>query len=530
MARRFVGTSSLMRLAMRRDRVLVPAWITLFVLSAVGSAGAVDGLYPTVADRVEAADAVNSSPSLVAMFGRIYDPTSVGALAMVKMVAFGGLAASVLAALVTVRHSRAEEEAGRLELLGAAVVGKGAPLAAAIATASAAALALGAACALGLWAEGLPAAGCLALGAAWAGVGLVFAGVGAVAAQIARTGRGATGFAVATVGAMYALRAVGDSSTPLRWLSWVSPLGWVHQVRAFAGDRWLVVAAFAAAAIVLDGVALAVCVRRDLGAGLFGDRPGPARGGPRLRSPLGLAWRLERGALAAWTTMFVLLGLLVGGAAENVGSFLDTPTGRKMITRLGGEKGLIDAYLAAELGVIGVITAAYGVHAALRLRTEESAHRADEMLAAGIGRIRWAFSHLLVALVGTTVLAVGAGGAAGGVRAVQTGYLADLFSLLAGALVQLPAVWVVVGISVAAYGVGSRFAIAGWVALALFLLLGEIGPLLRLPQRIVDLSPFAHVPKLPGTDLTALPLVALLCVATALVAGGLTMFRRRDIA
>lgn len=155
--------------------------------------------------------------------------------------------------------------------------------------------------------------------------------------------------------------------------------------------------------------------------------------------------------------MFVLLGLLVGGAAENVGSFLDTPTGRKMITRLGGEKGLIDVYLAAELGVIGVITAAYGVHAALRLRTEESAHRADEMLAAGIGRIRWAFSHLLVAVVGTTVLAVGAGGVAGGVRAVQTGYLADLFSLLVGALVQLPAVWVVVGISVAAYGVGSRF-------------------------------------------------------------------------
>ncbi len=221
---------------------------------------------------------------------------------------------------------------------------------------------------------------------------------------------------------------------------------------------------------------------------------------------------------------------MVGGVAGDVGSFLNTSSGQDVLRRLGGEKSLVDAYLAAELGILGVVIAAYGVHAALRLRTEEDSRRAEEVLATGVTRVQWVGSFILVAAAGTVCLALAVGLSSGAARAVQTGQVSDLFDLLAGALVQLPAVWLVIAVVAAAYGIGSRAALIGWGALVAFLLLGEIGPLLELPEWIIELSPFAHVPKLPGTTLTVAPLVVLLGLAAALLLVGLAGFRRRDLA
>jgi ABC-2 type transport system permease protein len=98
-----------------------------------------------------------------------------------------------------------------------------------------------------------------------------------------------------------------------------------------------------------------------------------------------------------------------------------------------------------------------------------------------------------------------------------------------GAVVRLPAVWVLAGIAAAAFGLAPRAVVAGWVALVAFLLLGEFGPLFELPQSVMNLSPYAHVPRLPGGDFTAVPLVWLVLLAAGLLAVGLAGFRRRDV-
>ncbi|MGZ4785249.1 MAG: hypothetical protein ACXV5S_06230 [Acidimicrobiales bacterium] len=67
------------------------------------------------------------------------------------------------------------------------------------------------------------------------------------------------------------------------------------------------------------------------------------------------------------------------------------------------------------------------------------------------------------------------------------------------------------------------------MALVLFVLLGEIGPLLKLPHRIITLSPFAHVPKLPGSPVGGAALIALLGIAVLLTGIGLVGFRQRDL-
>src|SRR5207249_5043196 len=64
------------------------------------------------------------------------------------------------------------------------------------------------------------------------------------------------------------------------------------------------------------------------------------------------------------------------------------------------------------------------------------------------------------------------------------------------------------------------YSAAAWAVGALALLLSLFGPVVNLPQAVLDVSPFQHPPKIPGQEFVATPLVWLLAVAVvALVAG-----------
>jgi ABC-2 type transport system permease protein len=527
----FAGTGALVRLGLRRDRVLLPRWALLFSLTAAFSASATVDLYPSVVSRVAAAEAINGSPSLVALYGRVYDPTSLGAIALIKMGGIGAALLAVLAFMLVVRHTRAEEESGRLELVAAGVVGRLAPLAAALVVSTATMLAIGVLTAGSLVAGGLPAPGSVAFGLAWAATGTAFAAVGGLTAQLAVGARAANGLAACVLAGAYLLRAVGDiGARAPSWPTWLSPVGWGQQVRPFAGDRWLVLVLLVAFAVVVAGAAFAVVRARDLGAGLLPDRPGPASAGPALGTAVGLAWRLHRGSLLAWTAGFAFMGLLLGSIASDVGSFFESSSGaRQMIETLGGTSGLVDAFLAAEMGFAGIFASAYGVQAAMRLHAEESALRAEPVLATQVGRAEWVLSHVAVAVAGTTVLLSAVGLAVGVAHAASVGDPSEIGRVVVAALVHLPAAWVLTAIVVAAFGVAPRLVGLGWAALVVFLLVGELGPLFSAPQWALDLTPFAHVPRLPGGDLTAVPLLWLTAIAVGLALVGLAGFRRRDV-
>lgn len=527
----YAGTGALVRLALRRDRVMLPVWLAAFVVTAAGSASATVGLYPTLPPRIQAAESFNRTQALVALYGRVYDTSSLGALAMVKAGGIGAILVAVLAILVVVRHTRAEEESGRLELVGATAIGRRAPLTAALCVAAGTNIVLALLTALGLTAAGLPAAGSLAFGLAWAGVGLAFAAVAAVCAQLSGGGRPAIGLSVAVLGAVYLLRAIGDTAGRAgpRWLTWLSPIGWGQQFRPYAGNRWWVLLITLGFAALATGGAYALAARRDLGAGLLADRPGPAAAGGALRGPFGLAWRLQRGTLAAWIAGFAVFGLVFGNIATSVTGFLGSAQAREFFTKLGGEKGVTDAFLAAMLGLVGVGASAYGVQAAMRLRAEETGTHAELVLSTGTSRVRWLASHAAIALLGTALLMLVFGAAAGLAYAAHAHDAGQLGRVVVAALVRVPAAWVLTGIVVAAFGLAPRLAIAGWAAMVAFLLLGELGPLLSLDQRVMDVSPFTHVPRLPGSALHATPVVALIAVAALLTAAGVAGFRRRDV-
>lgn len=279
----------------------------------------------------------------------------------------------------------------------------------------------------------------------------------------------------------------------------------------------------AGAVAVQCTVAYVLTGRRDVGMSFLATRPGPARG--RISTALGLAVRLQRGALLGWTLSFAVVGVvfggLTGGAADLVG---DNEKTKEIFERMGGQSGLTDAFLASMVSVLGTVAALYIASSVLRLHGEETAGHAEPVLAGGVGRIGWAAGHLLMAFGGAAlIMAVGGLGLA-------VGYGHELPAVLGASLVQLPAVWLLGGVTVLLYGALPKAAAAGWGLVGLCLALGWIGPALDLPQPVMDVSPFTHLPKLPGAaGMEWGPVVLLTAVAGALVAGGLAALRRRDM-
>jgi polyether ionophore transport system permease protein len=271
--------------------------------------------------------------------------------------------------------------------------------------------------------------------------------------------------------------------------------------------------------------------RRDLGAGLLPDRLGPATAAPRLRSPFALAWRLHRGLLFGWLAAFAALGLLFGAVAQSTADLVNENTGlRDIFARMGGATALVDSYFASSAGLLGLIAAGYAVQATLRLRDEETTGHAEMVLTSSVARFRWAASHLVFSLLAPALILAAAGllegltyGAISSDIGGQTG------RTLSGTMAQLPAVWVLAGVAVLLFGVLPRWAAAAWGALAACVLLLLVGTTLQWNQWLLDVSPFTHVPHLPGGHAVATPFVALTAVAAVLTAGGLAALRRRDI-
>ncbi|XRQ11965.1 ABC transporter permease [Actinomadura welshii] len=530
--RALAGTGGLIRLALRRDRFILPLWVLVPVLVTVNLVPATEALLPTAADLRQYAATTGTNPTFLALYGPLYSADIAGII--VQRAGFMPVVLAVISALTVVRHTRTEEEAGRRELLGATVVGRGAGLAAALAVAFAANLAIAVLLAAGMAAQGLPLAGSVAFGLQFAAGGWVFAAVAGVTAQLSEGAGAARGAAVAAVGGAFAVRMaadVGGEGNALTWLGWLSPFGWAQRMRPYGGERWWTLALTVALLAALVAAAAALSARRDVGAGILPPRLGPADASPRLSGPFGLGWRLQRGSLYGWLAGFAALGVVYGGVAGGMRDLVeDNPELEEIFTSLGGQSGITDAFFASAMSILGLIAAAYAVSATLRMRTEEADRRAEPLLATAATRLRWASSHLVFALLGPAAAMAVAGAAAGLTHGLNVGDPGrELPRVLGAALAQLPAVWLVAAIALALFGLAPRFTGAVWAAVGLFTVVSMFGPALDLDQRFMNLSPFTHIPKVPGQELTAAPLLWLAALAAVLSAAGMAGFRRRDI-
>ncbi|RBM23168.1 ABC transporter permease [Prauserella sp. PE36] len=525
------GTWQLVRLALRRDRVVLPIWVVVLGVMASAGAGAYETLYPTQAEREALTATMGANPSLTLLYGPAFDLGTAGGFAAWRYGAILSLFIALACIFTVTRHTRQEEDTGRQELLSSAVVGRYAALTAAVLVAAFGAVLTGGLMAASLIGVGLPATGSLAFGASMALAGLVFTGVAAITAQVAEYSRTANGIASAVLGVTFLIRAVGDAAVDASWLSWLSPIGWATQVRAFADERWWVLGLLAFAAVLLAAVGYRLLPMRDVGMSLIPAQPGPPHAAAGLGTPFALAWRMQRGVLLGWGIGFAVFGALFGSLAAGVGDLLgDSAQTQQMMARLGGSQSMVDAFLASMGGIMAMIASLYVVQATLRLRAEETAVRVEPLLATRVSRFRLAASHLVFPLLGSALLLAVAGFAVGLLHGLRVEDLSgQLPAVFGAAMAQLPAVWLVAGVAVALFGLLPKLSTAAWAVAALFLLISMFGPVANLSQTVLNLSPFQHIPKLPSAEFTATPLLWLTGLAVVLVGAGLAGFRRRDI-
>ncbi|PRW61642.1 ABC transporter permease [Actinopolyspora mortivallis] len=526
------GTRDLVRLILRVDRVRIPTWMAGVTLFLLGSVASFPAAYDTAAER-QARAALMDNPATVILTGPGYgrEDYTYGAMVANEM---GGMTAALLAlmsVLLVVRHTRHEEEQGRAELVRAAVVGRHAPLAAALLTVVAVDVVLGLVLGLGLPVvlPELSVGGSLLFAAGLSAVGVVFAALAGVTAQLMEHGRAASGLAAALLAAAYALRGAGDLGDGT--LSWLSPIGWAQRTRPYVDGRWWPLSLALALTVLLVVTAFVLRSRRDEGAGLVRGRPGRATATPWLSGPLALALRLRRGLLTGWTVGFVLFGAFVGAIAEQAAEFAaDNELARRVLAQQG-QAGSAETVLATYLGLMALVSTGFALQSVAALRAEETTGRLDPLLGGSpLSRDGWMLSNLAVTLGGSGVVLGSGGLSAGLVHAMTSGDPWDAARLALAALAHLPAVWVLAGLATALFGVLPAAGGLEWLVLAGSVFVGMFGPLLRLPDRVADLSPFTHTPTLPTGDPHPASLLALTAVAAALTAIGVLAFRRRDTA
>ena len=524
-----VGTRHLTRLILRRDRLRLPLWLLGLGGVIAASALAVPPIYDTPEKVAGYARAVGTSPVSYLMSGRQAAIDTLGGIVANEISQVAQLGICLMVMFLVVRHTRAEEESGRAELLRSGVVGRHAATLTGLLYGVCAALLIGLVTTVSMLAAGLDGLGSTTYGVGLTLLGLCYVGVSLVAAQLSTSARGALGLAGAAIALGYLVRGVGAMQDNA--LVWASPFGWAQEMDAFGAERWWPALLLVVLTAGLLGLAARITARRDFGGGVLQARPGRSRASDSLGTPVGLTLRLQRGLLIGWAIGLTALGLLYGAVIPTIPDLVasNPDIAQAIGTSAEGEQALIDAFVAYVFLFMAVLSTCFAVTSVLRLRTEEEAGRAEVVLTTEVRRTSWLAATVLVAGLGATLLALlmGLGLAVG--YGLGMGEWDRLTSHLGGQLSYLPGVLLVAAVAAAVAALLPRRSLLAWAAVAFVFFQVMLGDTLRLPAWVDGISPFWHLPRLPVESFDPLPALAQLALATAVVVLGLWGYRRRDI-
>jgi ABC-2 type transport system permease protein len=524
------GTRHLVRLILRRDRIRLPVWLVGLGGMIAVSGLAVPPIYDTPEKIAGYASAVGTSPVSYLMSGRQAGIDTIGGIVANEISQVAQLGICLMVMFLVIRHTRAEEETGRAELLRSTVLGRHAATLAGLFYGVSAALLIGLVTTASMLAAGLNGAGSVTYGVGLALLGLCYAAVSLVAAQLSTSARGALGLAGAAIAIGYLARGVGAMQDNA--LVWASPFGWAQRMDAFGAERWWPALPLVALTAALLGLAGWITAHRDFGGGVLQTRPGQPRASRFLGTPVGLALRLQRGLLIGWAIGLTALGLLYGAVIPTIPDLVasNPDIARVIGASADAEQALIEAFLRYIFLFMAVISTGFAVTSVLRLRSEEESGRAEALLATRVGRTSWVCATVLVAGLGALVLSVlmGFGLAVG--YGLGMGEWDRVAAQVGGQLNYLPGVLLVTAAAVAINGLLPRWSLLAWAGVAFVFFQVILGETLRLPNWLDTLSPFWHLPELPVEAFHPVPGVAELVLAAALVVLGLWGYRRRDVA
>lgn len=524
------ATGAIARRALADGRVRNGCFALFFALYAFANAAGYRHTYPTLEDRLRFARSFGANKTLQLFYGVPHDLVSVGGYTAWRAGGFGAVVAAVWAVLAVVRATRAEEEAGRLELVLAGAVGRRGVYGAVLLALAAGAALLWLGFFLGLVAARLPPGGSAYLALAALAPVPFFAGIGALAAQVAGTRRLALEVAGGALALAFLLRTAADLSAGHGWLRWATPLGWSEELRPFAGPRPGVLALPLLSGAALLAAAGWISARRDVGRGLV---QGRESGPPRLyllSSPTALALRAELGSLAGWLVATSAYALVIGLLSTSFSSGAVPAKLREQLEKLGASitqpAGAIGVYFLLFVLAVSLFACAQVAAA----RHEEADLRLETLLAGEVDRRRWLAGRLLLAAAGAALIALTVSLVAWAGAASQHAGVSLAEMLEAGANC-LPTALLFLGLAALAFATVPRACVGlsyGLVAVAFVWQL--LGSLLGAPDWLLDLTPFRHVGLVPAQPFRVGAAAAMLGLAALGMAAATWLFARRDLA
>lgn len=525
------GTASLMRFILRRDRIRISVWLLSFAAVTVIVAVAFKGLYQNAQERQAIAETMRN-PAMTAMVGPGYglDNYTDGAMMAHQMLLMTAVVVGLMSILLVTRHTRSDEEDGRIEMIRSLPVGRLSNLLSTLTVLFAVNVLLAVLIGFSLYAlsiETIDLEGSLLYGAALGAIGMIFASITAVFAQLSQNARGTIGLSVAALLIAYMVRAFGDVSSET--LSWFSPLGWILRAEVYVNNYWWPVLLTAAVAVVLAVLALYLNSIRDLGSGFLPSKPGKTDASKLLLSPFGLAIRLQRTGLIAWAIGMFLIGASYGSVLGDLESFFaDIELMEDLLVQTEGFS-LAEQFIPMLMSVMAIIGTIPVLMAVLKLKSEEKNGRLEHLLGRAVSRNRLMASYIMLSLLASLVMLSLAGLGLGSIGNAMMAEDLPLGMFFGAATAFLPGAWVMVGVAVLLIGWAPRLTGFVWLYLAFSFVVVYLGGLFQFPAWVEKLSPFGHVAKIPIEEMDFASAAILTGTAAALIIIGLIGFNRRDI-
>jgi len=546
----FNNTGTLIKFIFRRERFISTAWIAILVLFSMAIAPAMADMFPDAASRSQFAAAFNN-PMMVAMMGPIYgvDNYTSGAMYGGLMLVWYAIAVAVMNIFFVARHTRADEQAGRVEVVRSLPTGRLANLNATMISAVILNGILGLLTGLGLAVVGVETmdfTGSMIYGAATASIGIVFASVTAVFSQLSSNAGGATGLSFASIGVFYMIRAAGDMQN-IEIISCISPLGLVLRSQAYVGNNIWPSLVLLLIALGLSLFAYKLNSIRDMGQGFIAARPGRAKASPLLHSSFGLAWRLLRTPIIIWAIVMVTLGASYASVVGEIDSFIsDSP---EYMTILGVPVEMLPSLSQADQAKL--IVESFGIfvtlmmtlvaivpllNAVLKIRAEERDGRTENVVSRAVPRCKYMAGYVILAYIASIVIqfmtAIGLYGTAAYVAGDSNPF--TFSELMLSFFAFLPALWIMIGFAVFIVGLLPRATGLIWVYFGIVTFTSFIGRLVFTGnlEWLMNITPlyFVSQPE-PFKDyvINYTPLIIMTGIAIVLTVAGFISYRKRDM-
>ncbi|MFC4401553.1 ABC transporter permease [Gracilibacillus xinjiangensis] len=495
----FHSTSRLFHFKLRQNKLSLSLWISSLVFITIITAVAYSGLYKTDQERQAVAQTMDN-PAMVAMVGPGYglDNYTNGAMMAHQMLLFTLVVMAIMNILIVTKQTRTEEEDGKLELVRALPVGRMAPLTAAILFTSLLNIVIGMLVSIGLLVfkiEGMDVEGSLLYGVTLTCGGLIFTGLTAVFAQIAETARASVGYSMMILMAAYFVRAIGDVSNET--VSMFSPLGFLLRVEVFVNNLWWPVILSLLLFCVFIAFAFWLNNRRDVGAGLIKARKGKERAAKYLTTTGGLALRIQRTAIISWFIAMFLLGISYGSVFGDLESFFENNEVIRQMLGNNPDYTLTEQFITMLMVVLAILSTVPALLFFLKIRGEEKKERLEHLLVRTNSRAKIISVYLIISILGGIVSLLLAVHGLWVSSSTVMNEAIPLVNLMKAGMVYFPAMLFLIALALFLFGWIPKAIPFVWGYLTFSFFVVYMGGLLEIPEWLVNLSSFAHIPQLP---------------------------------